>query len=142
MRICNVLLNFFVSVYVFLLTRPFTWYCNFLPLTLTLKFILLLKNFNLGHNFQTKRDGAFIMHMRIACDKTFHVGSLFFTLTLKFDILFKNFNLDCYLVMVAARRASSSSDISYFSLCLSVCVLILNYDRNAPIVVYQSMLYF
>ena len=30
---------------VFLVTRPFTWYNN---LTLTLKFDLLLKNFNLG----------------------------------------------------------------------------------------------
>ena len=30
-------------------------------------------------------------------------------LTLKFDLLLKNFNVGCYLVMVAARRASLSS---------------------------------
>ena len=37
------------------------------------------------------------------------------TLTLKFDPLMKNFNLDCYLMMVAARWASLSSDNSYYS---------------------------
>ena len=36
------------------------------------------------------------------------------TLTLKFDLLLKNFNYGFYLVMVAARRASLSSDNSYF----------------------------
>ena len=40
---------------------------------LTLKFDLLLKNFNLGHNFITRRDRAFILHMCIPCDKTFHM---------------------------------------------------------------------
>ena len=35
------------------------------------------------------------------------------TLTLKFDLILKNLNLGCYLVMVATRRASLSSDISY-----------------------------
>ena len=35
------------------------------------------------------------------------------TLTLKFDLLSKNFNFGCYLMMVAARRASLSSDNSY-----------------------------
>ena len=36
------------------------------------------------------------------------------TLTLKFDILLKNFNHGFYLVMVAVRRASLSSDNSYY----------------------------
>ena len=40
---------------------------------LTLKFDLLLKNFNLGHNLLTVRDRAFIFHMCIPCDKIFHV---------------------------------------------------------------------
>ena len=31
------------------------------------------KNFNLGHNFQTIWDAAFIFHMSIPCDKTFHM---------------------------------------------------------------------
>ena len=35
------------------------------------------------------------------------------TLTLKFDLLLKNFNHGFYLVMVAARLASLSSDNSY-----------------------------
>ena len=38
--------------------------------TFTLKFDLLFKNFNLGHNIWTVRDGAFILHMCIPCDKT------------------------------------------------------------------------
>ena len=45
--------------------------------TLTLKFDLLFKNFNLGHNFWTMRDKAFIFHMCIPCDKTFHTIPLF-----------------------------------------------------------------
>ena len=46
----------------------------------------------------------------------FHKHTLIFelgTLTLKFDPLVKNFNLGCYLVMVAAQRASLASDNSY-----------------------------
>ena len=31
------------------------------------------KNFNLGHNFQTNKDRAFIFHMCIPYDKTFHM---------------------------------------------------------------------
>ena len=30
------------------------------------------KNFNLGHNFQTRSDRPFTFHMCIPCDKTFH----------------------------------------------------------------------
>ena len=41
--------------------------------TLTLTFDLLLKKFNLGHNFQTRRDRAFLLHMCIPCEKTFHM---------------------------------------------------------------------
>ena len=43
----------------------------FYLVALTLKFDLLLKN--LGHNFQTRSDRAFILHMWIHCDKTFHM---------------------------------------------------------------------
>ena len=42
-------------------------------MTLTLKFDLLLKNFNLGHNFLTTSDRAFILHMCITCDNIFHM---------------------------------------------------------------------
>ena len=31
------------------------------------------KNFNLGLNFQTRSDRAFILHMCIPCDKTLHM---------------------------------------------------------------------
>ena len=48
-------------------------------LTLTLKFDLLLKNFNLGYNFLTRSDRAFILHMCIPCDKTFHMVPYFLT---------------------------------------------------------------
>ena len=39
--------------------------------TLTLEVDLLLKNFNLGHSFLTRRGRAFIFHMYISCDKAF-----------------------------------------------------------------------
>ena len=38
--------------------------------TLTLRFDLLLKSFNLGHRFFTRRGRAFIFHMCIPCSKT------------------------------------------------------------------------
>ena len=41
--------------------------------TLTLKFDWLLKNFNFGYNFLPRNDRALILHMRIPCDKTFHM---------------------------------------------------------------------
>ena len=83
---------------------------NFDLVTLTLKFDL--QNFNLAHNFLTTSDRAFIFHMCTPCDKTFHMVPKYLTLT--FDLLLKNFNLGCYLMMVAARRASLSSDNSYW----------------------------
>ena len=42
-------LSYFTCV--FLVTRPLTSYHNFDLVILTLKFDLLFKNFNLGHNF-------------------------------------------------------------------------------------------
>ena len=55
--------------------------------------------------------------MCIPCNKTFRMVPWFFylvTLTLKFDLLLTNFDHGFYLMMVAARRASLSSDNSYF----------------------------
>ena len=40
-------------------------------MTLTLTFDLLLKKLNLGYNFWTRRDEAFILHMWFPCGKTF-----------------------------------------------------------------------
>ena len=48
---------------VFVVTQPFIVSIVFYLATLTLKFDLLLKNFNLGHNFQTRRDRVFILNM-------------------------------------------------------------------------------
>ena len=47
--------------------------------TLTLKFDLLYKNFNLGHSFLTRRGRAFIFHMYIPYDKTFPSEPKFLT---------------------------------------------------------------
>ena len=47
--------------------------------TLTLTFDLLLKKLNLGNNFWTRRDRAFIFHMFISRDKTFLLETIFFT---------------------------------------------------------------
>ena len=44
----------------------------FYLVTFTLKFDLLFKNVNLGHNLRTVRDRAIIFHMCIPGDKTFH----------------------------------------------------------------------
>ena len=85
--------------------------------TLTLKFDLLLKNFNLGHNFLTRSDRAFYIALVYSLWQDLSYGTIIFdlvTLTLKFDLLLKNFNHGFYLVMVAARRASLSSDNSYW----------------------------
>ena len=81
-------------------------------LTLTLKFDLLLKNFNLGHH---------IAHVYCLCQELLH-GTMIFdlTLTLKFDLVLKNFNGGYYLMMVAARRASLSSDNSLI-ICCDIC---------------------
>ena len=78
----------------------------FYPVTLTLEFDLLFKNFNLANNFWTVSTRALIFHMSIPCDKTFPWIPLFFfpvTLTLEFDLLFKNFNLANNFWIVSAR---------------------------------------
>ena len=62
---------------------------------LTLKFDILLKDFNLGNNFQ-RSDMACILHICIPCDKTFHIVPLFFylvTLTLKLTYFWKTLTL-------------------------------------------------
>ena len=64
----------------FPVTRPFTWYPDFWPRDLDLEVWPTLKNFNLGHNFLTRSDRAFILHMCIPCDKTFHIVLYFLTL--------------------------------------------------------------
>ena len=48
--------------------------------TFTLKFELLLNNFNLGHSFLTRRDRAIILYMYIPCDKIFPLVPNYFTL--------------------------------------------------------------
>ena len=50
------------------------------PVTLTLEFDLLFKNFNLVNNFWTVSSKALIFHMSIPCDKTFQWVPLFFTM--------------------------------------------------------------
>ena len=59
--------------------------------TLTLTVYLLIKNFNLGNSFLTRRGRAFIFHICIPCSKIFNVvpSTMNFdvvTLTLKFDL--------------------------------------------------------
>ena len=64
-------LSYFICV--FLVTRPFTWYHNFWPSNLDLEVWPTFEKLNnLGHNFKTRCDRAFILHMCIPCDKTFH----------------------------------------------------------------------
>jgi hypothetical protein len=70
---------------------------------LTLMFDLLIKNFNLGYNFQMVCTRMLIFHMSVPCDKIFSWVPFFFdlvTLTLMFDPLIKNFNLGYNFQMV------------------------------------------
>ena len=56
----------------FLVTRPFCLYQKNWPCDLDLDFWPTFeKKLNLGYNFWTKRDEAFILHMLVPCDKTF-----------------------------------------------------------------------
>ena len=84
-------------------------------MTLTLKFDLLLKNFNLSHNLPTRSGLSYCTCLFLVTRPfTWHHDFDLVTLTLKFDLLLKNLNLSCYLVMVAALRTSLSSDNSYY----------------------------
>ena len=78
--------------------------------TLTLPFDLLLKNFNLGHNFQTRRDRAFKLHIWYQFILIHWPWSLTY--------FWKIFNLCCHLLMVAIRQPSLPSDNSYYALGL------------------------
>ena len=106
---------------VFLVPRLFAWYYKFWPCDLD----LLLKNFNvfnLCHNFQTRRDRAFIYKCTVA-----YVYSLwqdhshgtiifyFVTLTLKFDLLLKKLNLD-HNFQTRRNRVSYCTYVCMYSL--------------------------
>ena len=54
--------------------------------TLTLKFDLLFKNFNIGHNLWTGRDRTFIFHMCILCVKIFHTIDNFWPSDLDLEV--------------------------------------------------------
>ena len=82
--------------HVYSLWREFSHHTTFFDLvTLTLKFDLLFKNFNLGHDLWTTRDRSFIFPMFIPWDKFFDTIPQFLTywpwpLSLTY---FWNFNL-------------------------------------------------
>ena len=100
---------------VFLVTRPFTLYYNvqcimFLPWPWILTYFW--KTITLAITFK-QRYGFYITHVYFLWQDLSH-GKIIFYLDLKFDPIVKNINLGCYLVMVAARRASLSSDNTYF----------------------------
>ena len=73
------------------------WNSNIFDLvTLTLKFDLLLKNFNLCNSFLTRRGRAFIFHMYISCYKTFPQVPTILTYwpwPWSLTYFYKNFNL-------------------------------------------------
>ena len=76
------------------------WGANVIALASTLAFLncCVDKNFNLGHTFQAIKDKAFIFHMYISYDKTFHMVPSFFILPCDLDLevwptFEKHFNL-------------------------------------------------
>ena len=78
-------------------------YKNFDRVTLTLNFDLLLIKLNLGYNFLTKRDMAFILQVCFPCGKTFLFLSKVLTST--FYLLLKKLNLG-HIFWTKTDRAS------------------------------------
>ena len=83
-------------------------------MNLTLKFDLLLKSFNLAFELQgivfSYCTGVFLVTRPFTWYHNFWLRDL----DLEVWPTCENLNLGCYLMMVAARRASLSSDNSYF----------------------------
>ena len=80
---------------VFLVARLFCYYQTIWPWDLDLDFLPTFEKPNLGHNFWTKIDRAFILHTCISCGKTFLLKPEIVTLwqsTLTFDLLLKKLN--------------------------------------------------
>jgi hypothetical protein len=90
--------------WVFLVTRSFHGYQNFWPCDLDLN-VWLIKNFNLGYNFQMVCTRTDISH-ECTLRQNLFMGTKIFdlvTLTLVFDLLIKNFNLGYNIWMVSTR---------------------------------------
>ena len=99
----------------------------FLLCDLDLDFDLLLKKLNLGHNFWTKRDRAFIFHMCISCGKTCLLEPKFITswpwpwlltyfwknLTLTIIFEPKVIGLKYYTYLFLVKRPSVDTNIFY-----------------------------
>ena len=113
----------------------------FYLVTLTLKFDLLLKNFNLGHNLWTVRDRALIFHMCIPSlwqDLSQSHHTIFFdlvTLTLKFDLIFKNFNLGHNMNherqgFHISHIYSLWQDLSHHTIIFDLVTLTLNFESH------------
>ena len=64
------------------------------------------------------------------------------TLTLKFDLLLKNFNRGCYFVMVTARRASLSSDNSYYFSSDTAERDSKKFDRKQDLNIFYQVVFF
>jgi hypothetical protein len=74
--------------------------------TLTLMFDVLIKNFNLGCNFQMVCTRMLIFYTSVPCDNIFSLVPIFIylvTLTLMFDPFIENFNLGYNFEMVCTR---------------------------------------
>ena len=99
------------------MTRPFTWYHNFLPHDLDLEvWLTLKKNLTLAITLLPGEIGLSYCTCVFLVTRPFTWCHNIFdlvTLTLKFDLLLKNFNHGFYLEKVATLRASLSSDNSY-----------------------------
>ena len=70
-------------------------------LTLTLKFDLLFKNFNIANNFWIESASGLIFQMTIPCEKMVIFYPV--TLTWEYDLFLKNFNLANNFWIVSAR---------------------------------------
>ena len=84
------------------------------------------KNFNLGHNFQTIKDKAFIFHMCIPYDNTFRMVPLCLTLwpwPWSLTYFWKNFNFS-HNFLTRSDRAfwPDCKAIPAYGLILSVCL--------------------
>ena len=93
------------------------------------------KNFNLGHNFLTRREKVFILHMCIPYDKNFHMVPLFLTSwpwPLSSTYFLKNFNLGHNFLTTRDRAFISHvyslwQDLSHHTIIFDLMTLTLKF---------------
>ena len=95
--------------------------------------LTLIKNFNLGHNWWTVRDQAFIFHMCISCDKTFHIIPVFDLVTWTLTYFSKTLTLAITYNTHSERQDFHTSHEVWLTsqtlYCVTLVILLVNHNR-------------